>query len=706
MTAPQVSYPTAPRGDHVDLLCDQPVRDPYRWLENDSSSATTEWEHAQDALYTGLSSHWPLPESTRALVRNLLDTGACTAPQVRAFDDQHDRLVFGLRRPGARTRCLVVRDVDRAGNAVESTVFDPMAVDATGLTILTSWSLCPQARYLAILTAQGGSDFSTLIVSDLATGQDVISAVPGLRFTSIAWRCTSGITTAVLYVGPCPGRADAVTVLETALHAGAPATVLDPSLPARTGMRVETSSDGRWLVVTATGERAGRDVWVGALDEPTRLTPFAVGTGATHRVIVSDDTAIVHTNLNAPRGRVCIAALPPAPVEDWSVVVPEHPKRILTGIAMVLCESKPVLALTYREGLTSELCLCSLRGGTPRPVDGVSRAGTITGTAGSSSGHLWVTYTDHVTPPQILRLDVGRATVDTWYRTANLPTDDIDHSVVEFTSADGTVVPMSVLARRDLLGREGVPVRPRPTIVRVYGGFGVSMTPAFTPTALAWVRLGGVWAVPALRGGGEFGRAWHAAGSGANKHRTFEDGIAAARHLVSGGWCTTDQLAVFGESNGGLTAAAMVAQEPDLFSAAVIIAPLFDMLRYEDSDLGRLWREEYGTCADPAHLAAIMTWSPYQRIQDGVRYPATLVTVFGGDSRVPVFHGRKAVAALQAATSAAIEQAPVVLRREAHTGHGARSVDRMTELVVDELAFLAAHTGVWNDATRTRQEAL
>ncbi|MGI9091903.1 MAG: prolyl oligopeptidase family serine peptidase [Mycobacteriales bacterium] len=613
MTISCIRYPTAIRTDHVDVLCGQQIHDPYRWLENDDAEDTIAWEHAQDALYAHLSQQWRLPDHASALVTQLLDVGACTAPQVRALDGGCQRLAFGRRRPGARTRSLVVRDVSRSGTATERTGFDPMDVDASGRTILTGWSLCPRGRYLAITTARDGSDFSTLTVTDLDSGHVVVPAIGGLRYTSTAWRDDNGITASLIYVAPRQDRADAVTVHELRLGTELVGSVVDRTLPARAGMRVENSANGRWLVVTATAEMSGRDVWVGRLDTGRiRFEPFVVGTGASHRVSVVDELAVVHTNLGAARGRVCTAELPTQDPRDWRVVVAEDPRRTITGVAVVPDRSDPVLALTYRDGLTSQIELRSLRDGACYPVADLHRHGTISGSAASPPGDVWLTYTDHVTPSQILRLDVRTGSADVWYRAADVPSDDVVHTIVEYVSADGTVVPMSVLARRDLLTPEGRPREPLATVLRVYGGFGVSMTPTYTPTALAWVRLGGAWAVPALRGGGEFGGQWHAAGSGINKQRTFDDGVAAARYLIASGWSASHRLAVLGESNGGLTAAAMTVQQPSLFSAAVIIAPLFDMLRYEQTELGALWRSEYGSTADATELSALLGWSPYQ----------------------------------------------------------------------------------------------
>jgi prolyl oligopeptidase len=238
-------------------------------------------------------------------------------------------------------------------------------------------------------------------------------------------------------------------------------------------------------------------------------------------------------------------------------------------------------------------------------------------------------------------------------------------------------------------------VVPRPAILTGYGGFAISLlSPAFSPTALAWVEAGGVYAVAGLRGGSEEGEAWHRAGMREHKQRVFDDFHAAAAKLVDDGWTTAGQLAISGGSNGGLLVGAALTQQPDSCAAVVCSAPLLDMARYELSGLGQLWSDEYGTAADPVELGWLLSYSPYHHVADGVRYPAVLFTVFEGDSRVDPLHARKMCAALQHATSARLPDRPILLRRESQVGHGARAVSRSVGLSADTLAFLAFHTGL------------
>jgi prolyl oligopeptidase len=256
-----------------------------------------------------------------------------------------------------------------------------------------------------------------------------------------------------------------------------------------------------------------------------------------------------------------------------------------------------------------------------------------------------------------------------------------------FTSADGTTVRMFVVSP------DG-PAASRPTLLTGYGGFGIHPDAAYSATALAWVAAGGVYALASLRGGGEEGDAWHRAGHRDRKQNVFDDFHAAAHALVDSGTTTPAQLAILGGSNGGLLVGAALTQRPALYRAVVCSAPLLDMVRYEYFSLGRTWNDEYGTADDAEELGWLLAYSPYHHVREGTVYPATLFTVFDSDTRVDPLHARKMCAALQHATAGDPATRPVLLRRETDVGHGARSVTRSVALGVDQLAFLATHTGL------------
>ncbi|MBO0825513.1 MAG: S9 family peptidase, partial [Actinobacteria bacterium] len=268
---------------------------------------------------------------------------------------------------------------------------------------------------------------------------------------------------------------------------------------------------------------------------------------------------------------------------------------------------------------------------------------------------------------------------------------------VGYQSADGTTIRMVIISASPGNREDGATVRPGnpvPVILYGYGGFNVSLTPAFSASILAWVEAGGVYAIAGLRGGSEEGEEWHRAGMRERKQNVFDDFHAAAEKLIADGWTTADQLTVWGGSNGGLLVGASITQRPDLSAAAVCSAPLLDMVRYEQFGLGETWNDEYGMAADPTEFGWLISYSPYHHVRPGTRYPAVLFTIFDGDTRVDTMHARKMCAALQHATSAPVRDRPVLLRAEAQVGHGARALSRTIALSAETLAFAAAQTGL------------
>ncbi len=322
------------------------------------------------------------------------------------------------------------------------------------------------------------------------------------------------------------------------------------------------------------------------------------------------------------------------------------------------------------------------------PLPGLGSAGGLA--ERPEGGHeAWFGYTDNTTPPLVLRFDARSSAVSTWAPApgrASVPV--VITRQVTYSSADGTPVRMLLMS-----GDASGPAEPRPAILYGYGGFDISLTPAYSPTILAWVAAGGVYAIASLRGGGEEGEEWHRAGMLEHKQNVFDDFRCAAQFLISEGWTTPGQLAISGGSNGGLLVGAALTQEPSLYAAVICAAPLLDMVRYERFGLGQTWNVEYGSASDPAQLQWLLSYSPYHHVVLGTAYPAVLFTVFTSDTRVDPVHAYKMCAALQYATASGPAR-PVLLRAEGQVGHGARAVSRTAELAGDTLAFAARYTGL------------
>jgi prolyl oligopeptidase len=685
-------YPEAPRLDLVEDLHGHRVRDPYRWLEDTADPRTHAWTQAQDALTAEVLGGLPLRRVFAERLEQLVHAGAVGVPVWRG-----DRAFSTRRDAGQEHAVLRVREAD----GTVRVLVDPMVIDPAGTTTLDAWSPSSEGDRLAYQLSTGGDEESRLYVLDVATGEIVDGPVDRCRYSPVAWLPGGDELFYVRRLAP-----DQVPAGEEQFHrrvwrhrVGAPADsdvlVHGEDSDPTTYFGVHTSRDGRWLIVSGSAGTAPReDVWIADLAGNGVLREFQVGVDAqTSAWVARDGRLWLMSDRDAPRWRLAVAD-PADPAtwvpEAWREVIPQQPDAVLSDVALVDGSDGTLQVLAvHAVDATDRLSVWSADG-TGRLADvGGFGVGSISGVSAPPDGgtSAWVGYTDYSSPPSVLRWNAAApTTLEDWER-ADVAGDVPGVTVVEThaTSEDGTPVHLFVLSGT------GEPEVPRPTVLYGYGGFNVSLTPAYTAQALAWVAAGGVWAVANLRGGSEHGEDWHRAGMRERKQNVFDDFAAAGEHLVAQGWTTHAQLGIFGGSNGGLLVGATLTQRPGLAAAVVCSAPLLDLVRYERFGLGRTWNDEYGTAEDPTELGWLLGYSPYHAVREGTAYPAVLFTTFESDTRVDPLHGRKLAAALQHATSG---KAPVLLRRETSVGHGARAVSRTVGLAADQLAFLAAHTGL------------
>ncbi|MFD0800613.1 prolyl oligopeptidase family protein [Streptomonospora algeriensis] len=697
---PARRYPAAERTDCQETLHGYRVADPYRWLEDARSPQTKEWSAAQDALFSAQAAHWGGRERFAADVRELLGAGFVGAPCWRG------ELCLFMRRTGEQEHgVLYAAEPGPDGGAlVERVLIDPVALDPAGGTTLDSWRPDREGRLLAYQISAGGDEESLLRVMDIGTGEIVDGPIDRCRYSPVAWLPGGE---AFYYVRRLP--ADEVPEGEEQYHRrvylhriGTPAEqdvlVFGAGRDMTEHYGLEVSLDGRWLVLTAAkGTSACNDAWIADLAEDGWERPrfVAVQEGADADALPSvgrDGRLYVFTDRDAPRRRLCVADPATPGYEHWRTLVAAESDAVMMDFA-VLDGPEPdecVLLVSWRRHAISEVTVHTLATGERRGSVELPGLGSVGGLmARPEGGHrAWFGYSDTASPPAVYAYDARTGEVSLWASAPGAPeVPDVRTEQLVFTSRDGTPVRMLVVSPAG-------EVRPRPAILYGYGGFRISMTPGYSATALSWVRAGGVYAVANLRGGLEEGEEWHRAGMLGAKQNVFDDCAAAAEHLVGSGRTTPDRLAVMGGSNGGLLVGAAITQRPDLFAAAVCSAPLLDMVRYERFGLGALWNVEYGSAEVPEELAWLLAYSPYHRVAEGTEYPATLFTVFGNDTRVDPLHARKMCAALQHATTAPLEERPVLLRREAEVGHSSRAVSRTVSLSADQLAFLAHHTGL------------
>ena len=692
MTRP--GYPAARRTDDADLLHGRTIADPYRWLEDATSAETLAWTTGQDELLTDQLRDVPGRDHLRTRIGELLGAGSIGTPSWRG------QRQFFLRRTADQEHAVLLT-VDHDG-ADERVLVDPMAIDPSGTTTLDGWQPSKEGRLLAYQLSEGGTEESVLRVLDVATGETVDGPVDRTRFSPVAWLPGGEAFYYVRRLAPglVPEGEEQhhrrVWLHRLGTSPDDDVLVHGDGQDKTNYYGVSVSMDGRWLVVGASAGTAPRnDLWIADLGDGELGSPLLrvvqEGVDASTSIHVGrDGTAYVFTDRDAPRGRIAVTTPQDPGPETWTDLVPEDPEAVLEGFALLDGDelADPVLLCSWTRHAMGEITTHDLRTGARTGTVPLPGLGTVTGLSERPEGghESWFGYTDHVTPSSVFRFDATTGETSLWASppgTVEVP--EVHARQVELQSKDGTTVRMVVLSPvKD-------PDEPRPAILYGYGGFGVPMTPGYSAGVLAWVEAGGVYAIANLRGGSEEGEEWHRAGMRDRKQNVFDDFYAAAEKLVADGWSAPDRLACSGGSNGGLLVGVAVTQRPDLWSAVVCSAPLLDMVRYEKFGLGVTWNDEYGTADDPEELGWLLGYSPYHHVRDGVDYPATLFTVFDGDTRVDTLHARKMCAAMQAATAG---DRPVLLRLEREVGHGARALSRTVALSADTLGFAARWTGL------------
>ncbi|GAA2022174.1 prolyl oligopeptidase family serine peptidase [Pseudokineococcus marinus] len=711
------TYPPARRDDVVEALpaADPVARvaDPYRWLEDAEGEDARAWSAAQEALLAEHRARWAGRDEAEERLRGLLGAGSVGVPVWRG-----ERRFSTRREPGGEHAVLLVREPGAEGAEVERVLLDPAALDPSGLTTLDAWQPSLEGELLAYQLSEGGSEESVLRVLDVTTGEVVDGPVDRARYSPVAWLPGGGAFYCVRRLAPelVPDGEEQFhrrVVLHTV---GAPESeeveVFGAGRDLRTYYGASVSRDGRWLSVTAAiGTDPRSDVWLADLGEGSAaaaappLREVVVGEDASTSARVGRDGRLyVGTDLGAPRGRLAVADPHEPGPDGWRDLLAERDDAVLEGWTVLdgpeLGEA-PVLLAAWTTHAVSRVTVHDLADGALRAEVVLPGTGSVSGLVSRPEGghEAWFTFTDPTTLPHVHRFDARTGEVEVVEGPpgalgAAEPDVPTTTQQLEVTSADGTTVRVLVTARADALDDAGAPLATAPLVLYGYGGFGVSLRPTWSATTLAWVRSGGVWAEAGLRGGGEEGEEWHRAGMGPEKPRVYEDLEAAADALVDRGWTTRERLGIYGGSNGGLLVGAALTRRPASYAAVVCSAPLLDMVRYQLHGLGRTWAGEYGDAEDPEQLGWLLAHSPYHHVRADQPYPATLFTVFDGDSRVDPLHARKTCAALQAATSRPVDEAPVLLRREADVGHGARSLSRSTGLTADVLAFLGHHLGL------------
>jgi prolyl oligopeptidase len=678
--------PPATRVDvSVEIVHGEPVADPYRWLEEGESDETRAWVAAQNAYTRSVLDGLPCREAIHARLDLLLTTGSVGTPVVRG------RRYFYERRGGRQDQpVLVVRDKD---SDAERTVIDPNALSAGGIVALDWWYASWDGGRMAYGLSEGGTELSTLRLLDVDTGQMAADEIPYTRAASVAWLPDGS---AFYYTrNPEPGSVPAgdemyhrhvfFHVLGRNWREDEEVFGVGRAREDWPGLLI--SRDGRWLVVEVAQGWARSEIYLLDRYQPQQgFVPVHAGVEAVAEAEFAGDQLLVRTNQDAPNFALYAVDPPQLDRANWRLVLPEREDRVLNGVRAVAGR----LVVDELYNASSSVRLYELDGTLQAEV-ALPSLGTLRGIGGEWTGdHIMVGFTSFAEPPTAYVVDPQKAQA-TLFAQGDLP-PGFDASRYEvrqewYMSRDGTRVSMFLVHRRGL-ARDGN----NPTLLTGYGGFSVSRTPMFVSALPQWLDSGGVYALANLRGGGEYGEAWHQAGMLDRKQNVFDDFIAAAEYLIGNGVTHSGRLAISGGSNGGLLVGAALTQRPDLFKAVVCQVPLLDMLRYHHLRIARLWIAEYGDPEDPEQARWLHAYSPYHRVRTGLQYPATLLATAEGDSRVDPMHARKMAARLQAASAA---EAPILLRVESVAGHGqGKPRSKQVEEATDVWSFLFWQLGV------------
>ena len=660
--------PTTAAESVVDTLHGVEVADPYRWLEDQEAPRTREWIARQNEYTDSILERAPGREELRELVTRLLQFESIGSPV-----EAGGRYFYTRRRPDQDLAVLYVRE---GLDGVERVLLDPHPLSEDHTIGADLLDVTADGKHIVYGVRQGGADEVELHVRNVATGEDLPDVLPTALYLAVSSLPDGSGFYYALFGGEGPRvRYHAMGTDPTTdpVIFGEDASIEELTMPA-------ISEDGRWLLVNSLHGTSGPTrVYLKNLEQDG---PFktVIDDGESHSIAtIAGDKLVITTDLDAPNRRVMVAELARPEVEHWVEVIAEREGAVVESAVGVGGR----LFVSTVEEVCTHLSVHDLDGKLLRKLE----FGSI-GSAGLSSGRwsspeTFLTFTSFHVPPTIYRYDVDFGDPEVWARI-DIPVDTADLVVqqVFYASKDGTEIPMFVLHHRDLK-KDGT----NPAVLTGYGGFNLSLTPFFFPTAAAWVQNGGVYAVANLRGGGEYGKAWHEAGMLDRKQNVFDDFAAACEHLAAEGYTSPEHLVVEGGSNGGLLTGALLVQHPELVGAVICTYPLLDMIRFHECLLGRYWVAEYGSSADPDQFPYLLEYSPYHNVREGTHYPATLFVTGDLDTRVDPMHARKMAAMVQAMNASA---EPIMLRYHIRAGHAAAPPVRdQIETMVDELSFLA-----------------
>ena len=680
-SAERLSYPTTKKVGQVDDYFGTKVADPYRWLEDDNAPDVKEWVQAENAMTFGYLGKIPYREKIKQRLSEIFNYPRYSSP-FRAGE-----YYFFYKNDGLQNQsvCYIQKGLD----GTPEVFFDPNALSPDGTVRLGIVSISRDDRYAALSRGEAGSDWSEIRVMEIATKKELPDRVQWVKFSGAAWQGNGFYYSG--YDKPAPGQElkaknefQKIFFHKLGDPQATDALVYEDKEHPLRYLGAGTTEDEKFLFLTVSEGTSGNELYVKDLTRKNaKFDPLVTGfENDSAPVDAVGDKILVYTNIDAPNFRVVLVD-PKSPVKDkWQTVIGEKPE-VLSGAAA----SGGYLFCNYLKDANTKVYQHDLAGKLIREIE-LPALGTADGFGGKRDEKvLFYIFTSFTYPPTIYRYDPasGRSEV---FRKSEVKFDpaDFETKQIFFASKDGTKVPMFIVHKKGLAlnGKN-------PTYLTGYGGFNISEQPSFSPSYLVLLENGGVFALANIRGGGEYGEAWHKAGMLLNKQNVFDDFIAAAEYLIRENYTSKDRLAIAGGSNGGLLVGAAMTQRPDLFKVALPAVGVMDMLRFHKFTVGWGWAVEYGSSDNEKDFKNLYAYSPLHNIKPGVCYPATLVTTADHDDRVVPAHSFKFAATLQEMQACAN---PVIIRIETRSGHGSSNLSKAIDALTDTWSFMFYNMGI------------
>ncbi len=678
----ELTYPETKKVDTVDTYFDAEVKDPYRWLEDDMSEETGDWVEAQNKVTFGYLDKIPYRLELKNRLEKLWNYEKLTRPF------KEGDFTYFRKNDGLQNQYVVYRKKE---DGKEEIFLDPNTFSEDGTTSLGSLSFSKDGSMAAYSISEGGSDWRKVIVFDAINKEIKGDTIIDVKFSGLAWKNNDGFYYSS-YDKPKGSELSAKTDQHKLYYHELGSLQKDDQLifggiPAEKHRYVGgyLTEDHRYLVITASISTSGNKLYLKDLTDPnSKLVTVLDHTESDTYIIDNRGSKLyLSTNLNAPNQKVVSVDASNPSSDNWKDFIPE------TENVLSPSSGGGYFFAEYMVDAVSKVFQYDMDGKLIREIElpGVGSAGGFRGKM--EEKEMYFSFTNYNTPGAMYKFDADSGNYDLyWKPEIDFNPENYESNQVFYTSKDGTKIPMIITHKKglELNGKN-------PTILYGYGGFNISLTPSFSITNAVWMEQGGIFAVPNLRGGGEYGKAWHDAGTQMKKQNVFDDFIAAAEYLIEKNYTSSDYLAIRGGSNGGLLVGAVMTQRPELMKVALPAVGVLDMLRYHTFTAGAGWAYDYGTSDQSKEMFEyIKGYSPVHNVKEGVQYPATLVTTGDHDDRVVPAHSFKFAAQLQAKQAG---NNPTLIRIETKAGHGAGTpVSKTIEQYADIFGFTLYNMGI------------